>query len=528
MKRLVSIVLVLVLCLALLPTIAFADTKIENLTITMDLPDPGKDPITTGTCGKGYSIHDIEWLDRETDKFLEPGDKIQGGHKYYAYLWVEANSGYSFASIDDLTPNVNVTVNGAACTASKAFEYIASAMVRVRYSVTIPTKGWIRSVDLTIPAPKVGEKPSYPQIEHTTYKYTNMVDLPEYINGIHWVNAATDKNISANTTFQAGVQYQFNITIAQYAGYAFLPQPTATVNGKAASCNLDYGTVLFVKSTFPALENDHAHIYSDWDWNSGQHYKTCLVDGCDYDIFFVESHKGGTATCSAKGKCSVCGYAYLEKNENHSPDSKWTACGSLYHAKLCKLCGAHCDPQDHVEGPAGTPGAEVVCKDCGYIMEPAANHTHQLTKVSQTPATCTAEGNIEYYTCSGCNDLFTDAEGKNLIPETMSVAVGVLDHTPSAAWSADQQFHWRTCTVCKAVLEETKVAHDPDQATCTVCSTADVPDTTAPTEPAVTEPEVVKPVEEKGGIPWWVWVLVAAACAGAGICTAILLVKKKK
>lgn len=531
MKRFISILLIILMALAMLPATAFAATELKNLTITMDLPDPGKTPTATATCGKGYSIYAIDWLDRETNKFLEPGDKIQGGHKYYAYLWVEANSGYSFASINDNTPDVNVTINGAACTASKAFEYIAPAMVYVAYPVTIPTKGWIRSVDLTVPAPKVGEKPSYPKIQHTTYEYTNMIDLPEYQNGIHWVNMATGKNISPSETFQTGVQYQVNIEIEPNTGYAFLPQPKAKVNGQTASCDIDYGSVLFVKFTFPAFGDDHTHIYSDWDWNSGQHYKTCLVDGCDYDIFFVESHKGGEATCSAKGKCSVCGYAYLEKNENHTPGKEWTACGSLYHAKLCKDCGAHCDPQEHIAGPAGTPGAAVVCRDCGYIMTPAKDHTHQLTKVAQTPATCTTEGNIEYYTCNGCSNRFTDAEGKNLIPETMDVAVGALGHTASDTWSADEQFHWRTCTVCKVVLEETKLSHDPDKATCTTCGGGEPAETTAPTEatePVPTSPVAVTPVEEQGGIPWWVWVLVAVVCAGAGITTAILLVKKKK
>jgi len=268
------------------------------------------------------------------------------------------------------------------------------------------------------------------------------------------------------------------------------------------------------------------------------------------------------ATCAAKGKCTVCGYAYLEETENHTPDtSKWIAKGDGYHYHACKLCGAHCDTEDHrwsptylykdkdghawicadckgisaiekhVAGPAGTPGAEVVCRDCGYIMEPAANHVHALTKVPQTPATCTEEGNIEYYTCSGCNDRFTDGEGKNKIPETMSVGVGALGHTTSDTWAKDDTYHWRTCTVCKAVLEETRLVHDPDKVTCTTCGGVDGSETTAPTEataPGETTSTTEKPAEQKGGIPWWVWVLVAAGCTGIGIATAILLVKKKK
>ena len=184
-KRIFSFILCLTLVAALLPMSVQAATELKNLTITMELPDPGKAPTTTATCGTGYTIHGIDWKDRSTNKFLEPGEKIQGGRSYYVYLWVEAKDGYRFASIDDKTPNVNVTVNGESCTATKAYEYIAPAMVYVAYPIRIPTNGWIRTVDLTIPAPQAGAKPSYPQFEHTAYKFTNMVALPEYVNGIN-------------------------------------------------------------------------------------------------------------------------------------------------------------------------------------------------------------------------------------------------------------------------------------------------------------------------------------------------------
>lgn len=322
-----------------LPTGATAVTELKNLSITMDVPDPGKAPITTATCGTGYSIHAIDWLDRETNKFLEPGDKIQGGHKYYAYLWVEANDGYKFASIDDKTPNVNVTVNGNACTASKAFEYIAPSMVYVAYPITIPSS-WIRSVDLTIPEPVYGNKPTYPIIETGAYKYTTMIDLPDVINGIHWTDMTTEQYMDPDNTFRYGVPYQFAISLQPKTGYAFAPYAEARVNGKAASCSLEYGTVLIVEFTFPALEDNHAHVYMDWSWNSGQHYKNCT--GCD-EIFFAEAHKGGVATCEKDGVCSVCGYAYIKASEEyHIPDTtKWVARGDMYHFHPCKLCGAH-------------------------------------------------------------------------------------------------------------------------------------------------------------------------------------------
>ena len=41
----------------------------------------------------------------------------------------------------------------------------------------------------------------------------------------------------------------------------------------------------------------------------------------------------------------------------------------------------------------------------------AAVHVHQMTHHDKAEATCTNEGNIEYWSCSGCNKLFSDEDG---------------------------------------------------------------------------------------------------------------------
>ena len=523
MKRAFAFLLCLAMLVISLPTGAAAVTELKNLSITMDVPDPGKAPITTATCGTGYSIHAIDWLDRETNKFLEPGDKIQGGHKYYAYLWVEANDGYKFASIDDKTPNVNVTVNGNACTASKAFEYIAPAMVYVAYPITIPSS-WIRSVDLTIPEPVYGNKPTYPIIETGAYKYTTMIDLPDVINGIHWTDMTTEQYMDPDNTFRYGVPYQFAISLQPKTGYAFAPYAEARVNGKAASCSLEYGTVLIVEFTFPALEDNHAHVYMDWSWNSGQHYKNCT--DCD-EIFFLESHKGGVATCEKDGVCSVCGYAYIEAKE-HKWSPTYLYQDATGHAWICADCKATSAIEKHNPGPAATNTTPQTCKDCGYIIAPAKKHTHELTKVPQTPATCLEEGNIEYYACSGCNNRFTDAEAKNQIPDTMSVAVGALGHTPSDVWGIDDDYHWRVCTTCNQVLDETKMQHDVTDSKCTTCNYVIGDRVTNPeTTPAETTPEPGHNAEQSNNT-WIKILLVALVCFAAAITATVIILKKKK
>ena len=40
-------------------------------------------------------------------------------------------------------------------------------------------------------------------------------------------------------------------------------------------------------------------------------------------------------------------------------------------------------------------------------------HTHVMVETAAKAATCTEEGNVAYFTCSECNKVYLDAEGKN-------------------------------------------------------------------------------------------------------------------
>lgn len=323
-------------------------------------------------------------------------------------------------------------------------------------------------------------------------------------------------------------------------------------------------SLLFVLFSFRvgADTDFHTHVYTDWQYNSGQHYKNCT--DCD-EVFFVESHKGGVATCQQDGKCTVCGYAYIKASEDaHVPDtSKWVARQDMYHFHKCTLCGAHCDVEDHrwsptylykdenghawicadckatsaIEkhnpGPKATETTPQTCKDCGYIIEPVKSHKHELTKVPQTPATCMEEGNIEYYLCTGCNDCFTDPEGKNKIPEDTDIKVGALGHTTSDGWNNDEDYHWRFCTVCQTVLDETKMVHQEQDGKCTDCGYVM---TSGETEPVATQPateapaptETVPEPSQNGGDYGWVLIAVLAiVCFAAALTVTLILIKKK-
>ena len=91
--------------------------------------------------------------------------------------------------------------------------------------------------------------------------------------------------------------------------------------------------------------------------------------------------------------------------------------------------------------------------------------THILTHVEAKAATCTEDGNLEYWTCSVCDKLFSDAEGTT---ETTAddVKIPATNHTPGA-WEYDSTQHWRHCTVCEEELD--RADHTFSGKTCTVC-----------------------------------------------------------
>ena len=185
----------------------------------------------------------------------------------------------------------------------------------------------------------------------------------------------------------------------------------------------------------------------------------------------------------------------------------------------------------------------MVCKDCGYIITPAKNHTHNLTKVAKKDATCIDPGNTEYYICDGCSDFFADSDGKTKITDTV---IAPLGHTVSENWNFDETNHWRTCTVCNTVLTETQMGHEITGEKCTTCgydNTTPVTDpgkepgtepestNSAPSEaiPAGTQPQTQIPAAPKEeAFPWWGYAVIILGGITAGIGIALILIKRKK
>lgn len=101
-----------------------------------------------------------------------------------------------------------------------------------------------------------------------------------------------------------------------------------------------------------------------------------------------------------------------------------------------------------------------------------AGHKHSTTPVAKKSASCTAEGNKAYYTCS-CGKWFEDAAATKEITNKSSVVISAVAHTPSG-WKSNTNEHWKLCTKCSAEISNSRAVHsDADKnGKCDVCGTA--------------------------------------------------------
>ena len=152
---------------------------------------------------------------------------------------------------------------------------------------------------------------------------------------------------------------------------------TVTVNGAAVTLNENGGfTLAPANGEQKIIVTDKAgntaemtvtvndgHTYGEWVSNGdGTHTRRCTVDGCTGSE--TKDCSGGTATCTEKAKCSVCGAEYGDLNPAH-------------HANL--------------------------------------------VNVPAKAATTSAEGNIEYWHCGGCGKYYKDAAAQDEIKQEDTV-----------------------------------------------------------------------------------------------------------
>ena len=157
------------------------------------------------------------------------------------------------------------------------------------------------------------------------------------------------------------------------------------------------------------------HDWGAWTSNGdGTHTRTCTVDGCS----------AGTQTencidANKDHKCDICDYIISECADDNK-DHKCDYCGK----KLTEHTGGKATCKDKAK-----------CEFCGESYgELNANNHSDLKHFPAVAATKTAEGNIEYWYCSGCKKYYKDATATQEIKQADTVTAKLPGGTvkPSA------------------------------------------------------------------------------------------------
>ena len=174
------------------------------------------------------------------------------------------------------------------------------------------------------------------------------------------------------------------------------------------------------------------------------HKAVCTVCGGEYGEMAAHSFTAETAeaqylksaaTCTEKAiyykSCAVCGLssegtaneaAFFSGNALDHDWGAWTQnSDEKTHTRICKRDTSHTETENCTGGTA-TCTHKAVCTVCGgeYGELDPKNHTN-LKHFPATAATKTAEGNIEYWYCSGCKKYYKDATATQEIKQADTV-----------------------------------------------------------------------------------------------------------
>ncbi len=174
-------------------------------------------------------------------------------------------------------------------------------------------------------------------------------------------------------------------------------------------------------------------------------------------------HTGGTATCSQRAVCEICGSQYGDLDPNHhQAASEWTQENDKHYHKCIYGCDTHLDEADCSGGTASCL-QKAACTVCSNTYGTLA--AHHLSHREEKAATCTEAGNTAYWHCSVCMKKFVDQYGSQ---ETTDVILPVLEHTygkwmvTKAPTSKETGSKTKSCTVCgHTITEVIPATNDP-------------------------------------------------------------------
>ena len=192
---------------------------------------------------------------------------------------------------------------------------------------------------------------------------------------------------------------------------------------------------------------------------------TCTV--CNNTWDYWEAHTwSGTATCTSGRTCTVCGGSSEPLGHDWST---WTQnSDEKTHTRICKRDTSHTETEN-CHGGTATCTAKAVCTVCGGEYGEMAAHSFTAEKAEtqylKSAATCTEKA-VYYKSCAVCG---LSSEGT--ADEAAFFSGNALDHNWGAWTSNENGTHTRTCTVdgCSAGTQTENCIDANKNHKCDIC-----------------------------------------------------------
>ena len=341
-----------------------------------------KDPSANGSSGAiingqwvdlYYSKQGVSWYDVTNDEYgteVYENQSFIGGHRYALRVTLLPTTNNSFAADNNNNSLVAATVNGLnANVIVRGFDN-ASQRIQIEYVFECPVVV-IDEINITIPAPVIGELPSYDKIVTDMYyseKDESWNDYTDLDIGLLWLDETADTRLVPGVDrFKDNNDYTVVVKLIIKDGYELdIPNLQLYVNGCRVDMGFAIGNTIALSFTYDRTECYHNIVAV------AEKPATCLDDGM-----------------VAHYECDKCGLLYADANGDQLIDegedwtiiraeghtfSKAIPAGVDIHTAICSVCGAE-EKQEciygskYVEGPSeySKYNATVFVCQCGVF-----------------------------------------------------------------------------------------------------------------------------------------------------------------